>query len=639
MVDSERRPRFTGGDPSPIPRSRPRRRDVDGFSARWPLIVGASILMGVAVVFVTADPAGPSITPPTASPAPAAVSRGYLISVAELLARARRAAAGEQPYLDAVTELLGDAEQLSGHVPQPIQPLRIKDDGGIFEADGSAAYALALAYRLDGSDRFGRSAAAILSAWMDEVAFVEDACPDSGACHTSLIVSRLGACFVFAADLLEGTPFWTADHRTEFAAWLENVILPAASERTNNWGDAGTLLRVAITDYVGDDAGFARALDRWRALMDLVETDGTIPEEARRGSLGLQYTQEALQYKVAVAEIAGRRDIDLWSYTGARGGTLKRAIDALARYWVDPAAWPHDPAVVVPRPGPMWELAYAHWPEPAWVPILTERRPYGDLGHSALRWTTLTNGIPTTVVAGPGASPLITPTPGPTASPAPTFGEPQLRLASVPSAGRVSVGMAWPIRGAVDGESIAIRIERAIDGEEFSAVKASSTAGQEVVFDLPADVAVRFRVTVLDAGGGPTVWTDGPAVVVRVHDDDAPMVALSGTWIDAAHGDYVGGTAASSKVAGAVATVVVDAYAAMVIGPVGATRGTFSASIDGAPPTEIDTYRPRFDPSVALLSASWATPGRHSLRLEVLGSPASRPTVGLDAFVTIEAAR
>jgi hypothetical protein len=27
------------------------------------------------------------------------------------------------------------------------------------------------------------------------------------------------------------------------------------------------------------------------------------------------------------------------------------------------------------------------------VPIIEERRPFGSQGHSALRWTTLTNGI------------------------------------------------------------------------------------------------------------------------------------------------------------------------------------------------------------------------------------------------------
>jgi len=639
MADSERphRPAHGTETTSTVPR-RPLRPDRSGFSTRWPLIVGASVLMGVAVVLATVAPAGPSPTQTSASPTPRPASPGYLVSATQLLDRAGRAQAGEQPYLDALAALLADANRLVDHVPQPMQPLRIADDGGVFEADGTAAYALALAYRVSGDDRFGHAAAGILRAWVDAVSRVEDICADSGSCHTTLIVSRLGASFVFAADLLEGTSSWTGADRARLAGWLAQVILPAASERTNNWGDAGTLLRVAITDYTGDQTGFARALDHWRGLMDLVDPDGTIPEEARRGPLGLQYTQEALQYKVAVAEIAGRRGIDLWSYEGRRGGTLKGAIDALARYWFDPAAWPHDPAVAVPRPGPMWEVAYAHWQEPSWVSIVAERRPYGDLGHSALRWTTLTNGIATTVVAGPGASPKVTPTPAPTAPPPPALGEPQLRLASVPANGSVDVGIVWPAAGTVDGAP-AIRIERSIDGAAYAALSPSSTAGQEILVGLPIDGRIQLRASVLDASGSPTTWLDGPAIVIRIHDDTTPTMALAGSWTAAGHASYVGGTAASSKTAGSVATVTVDAYAVMVIGPVGSTRGRFTASIDGAAGTEIDTHRPRFDPSETLVVASWATAGRHTLRLEVLGSPATRPTVGLDAVVAIEAAR
>lgn len=594
--------------------------------------------MGLGVVLATADQAGPlptEIAGPTVPP----TSRGYLVSVSELRDRAMRAAAGEQPDVDAMADLLDDAERLVGHVPEPVEPLRIADDGGPFEADGSAAYALALAYRTSGDERFGRSAARILTAWMDSVTRVEDICRDSGACHTSLIVSRLGASFVFAADLLDGTPVWSGRERTRFAGWLEQVILPAASERTNNWGDAGTLLRVAITDFVGDTAGFERALGHWRALMDLVESDGTIPEEARRGALGLQYTQEALQYKVAVAEIAGRRGVDLWSYEGSRGGSLKAAIDLLARTWSDPDRWPHDPAVVVPRPGPMWELAYAHWQDPAWVSILTERRPYGDLGHSALRWVTLTNGIPTTVAAGPGSSPEVTPTPAATATPEPTLGEPRLRVAAVPARGLVDVGLTWPVVGSAGGAQLAIGIERSIGGGPFEAVGPAGPAGQEIAIAVPLDETIRLRAAIVETGAANATWVDGPAIVVRILDDTSPAMSLDGSWSPARLDAYVGGTAASSKARGAVATVTIDGYAMMLFGPVGPTRGRFSASFDGAEGTEIDTYRSRFEPAEPLVVATWATAGRHTLLLRVLGAPAARPTVGLDAIVVIEAAR
>ncbi len=153
-------------------------------------------------------------------------------------------------------------------------------------------------------------------------------------------------------------------------------------------------MRVAVTDYLGDEAGFEAAIAKWRSLIDLIEADGHIPEEVARGRAGLGYTQEALDYKVAVAVIAERRGIDLWGYEGADGGTLKDAVEYLARFMHDTDGWPWSERVRRRGPSPMWELVYAHWREEDWEDLVLERRPYGWPGHSAVRWTTLTSGIP-----------------------------------------------------------------------------------------------------------------------------------------------------------------------------------------------------------------------------------------------------
>ena len=46
----------------------------------------------------------------------------------------------------------------------------------------------------------------------------------------------------------------------------------------------------------------------------------------------------------------------------------------------------------------MWEIAYQHWQDPAWPAIFAADRPFGAVGHSAIRWTTLTNGIPIALI-------------------------------------------------------------------------------------------------------------------------------------------------------------------------------------------------------------------------------------------------
>ena len=199
--------------------------------------------------------------------------------------------------------------------------------------------------------------------------------------------------FVFAADLIRGSGAWSAADESALRTWLHDLILPNLPVRAGNWGDAGDFSRAAITDFLGDSAGFAKALDEWRARMDAVPADGHLPDEVRRGSDGMSYTQEALQYKVAVARLAELRGVDLWSYVGRPGATLRGAIGSCERYWFVRATGRTTRRSSVPSPSPMWEIAYQHWQDSGWTGDLRSERPFGGDAHSAIRWTTLTNGI------------------------------------------------------------------------------------------------------------------------------------------------------------------------------------------------------------------------------------------------------
>lgn len=332
---------------------------------------------------------------PSASPRPpGSVSRAYLADRSDLLERAELARAGVQPYASALDDLLAWARRAVRRDPRPAERLRIKGTEGPFVDDTAAAYGLALAHAMTGERAYGEAAVRFIMGWVDTTTSTRDTCRDDGACQTSLIISRTVPGFVFAAALLAGTGLMDTASEERFRAWLRDVILPTASELDNNWGDAGTFTRVALTDYLDDRIGFDAAIAKWRNLLDLVEADGHIPLEVARGEAGLGYTQEALDYKVAVAAIAERRGVDLWSYVGAKGGSLKGAVDYLARYMAKPDAWPWSDGVRRRAPSPFWELAYSHWLDDDYPALVIEQRPYGVVGHSAVRWTTLTNGIP-----------------------------------------------------------------------------------------------------------------------------------------------------------------------------------------------------------------------------------------------------
>ena len=345
----------------------------------------------LASAFAVGLPAGSSAAPAAATGQLVLVqpaTGGYLGSAAELQQRKQLAAQGVAPYKAAVSDVISFAGGKLGSNPSPQNPLNISGTTGPFVDDTASAYGLALAYSASGDVKYAKKSRDFIMAWVNTTTSTKNTCPDSGSCQTSLIISRVAPAFVFAANLIKPSGAFSAADDTAFRAWLRTVILPTASVRNNNWGDAGTFMRIAVTDYLGDAAGFSAAVAKWKSLVDLIASDGHIPEETRRGSSGLNYTQEALDYKVAAAVIAQRRGVDLWSY-----GRFKLAIDYAAKYVVNPKSWPWASGASASI-HPLWEVAYQRWQNPAYKPIIEKRRPYGSTGHSAVRWTTLTNGLP-----------------------------------------------------------------------------------------------------------------------------------------------------------------------------------------------------------------------------------------------------
>jgi hypothetical protein len=318
-----------------------------------------------------------------------------LVTAEEVARRAEAAERGDEPVAEAWEQLLEDADDAVARGPDPQEPLDIPDTDGPFVEDGAAAYALALAAVGTGEDRYAEAGRDHLLAWATTNRTTQNTCKDSGACQTSLIIGRAAPGYVFAADLLATTGVLDDEDREAIDGWFRDVLLPTTSTRANNWGDAGTMADVVITNHLGDTEGLRAALGAWRARMDLVEDDGHIPEETRRDEDGMTYTQGALTYKVAVAEVAERLGVDLWAYVGARGGTLREAVDHLADHWDRPEDWPWSDGIdEPPSVGPLWDLVHAQWQDPDHGRIAEQRRPLGDVGKSGVVYTTFTTGLP-----------------------------------------------------------------------------------------------------------------------------------------------------------------------------------------------------------------------------------------------------
>jgi hypothetical protein len=598
-----------------------------------------AVIVGVVVGIANIPPGRPATagqdSPSPSTPAMAVVP-GYLVSFDELRRRGDMAANGEEPYASAVVNLMEWAHDAVKDAAHPTHPLLIVGTDNEFVDDARRAYGLGLAYGLTGDEQYALAARRTIRSWMDVATTTTDTCTDNGGCHTSLIIGRAGAGFAFGADLIAGSEYWTAEDRGDLQAWMRNVLLPAASHRINNWGDAGTFLRVVAADYAGDQREFDLAIDKWRSLIDLIEPDGRIPEETRRGAAGISYTQEALQYKVAVARIAERRGIDLWDYVGAQGGSLRKAIDRLAYYWHRPDEWPDYVGPTVPSTGPLWEIAYAHWQDERWLGILLDGRPYGDRGHSAIRWTTLTNGIPVVpLVAGaPSGSPGTTPGPTPTVAPsAPQVSAPPIAGLAVTLgsflANPLPVAIQWEAPG-VAGASV--ELQRSIAGGDWSALKIGSN-GHSASDSLPLSRVTAYRVRAVVAGiAGP--WTTLDDVSVEHIEATSRTVDLSGAWTRVGFSGYSGGSALSTDARGAKLVWRGTTQSIAIVGPTGPTRGRMLVDVDGAREDDIDLRSSHFRPRNVLFTMSWDVAGVHELEIEARPS-SSRRTVAVDDIVML----
>ncbi len=293
------------------------------------------------------------------------------------------------PVLDRLRRAADEAAEVE---PSAREPLRIEDTEDPFVGDAQRAWTLALAHRFTGDEGYAAAAAAIVDDWVTTTETLEDACPDSGGCHTSLMVSRAAPGLVFAADVLRAEGRWDRDRTEALHAWLRDLILPAASDRDGNWGDAGTYMRAAVAAELGDRDELEEAADRWRERIDLIGEDGQIPEEVRREDAGLMYSQEALGYKVATADILARAGIDVWDEVGSRGGSLRAALDLVVASLEEPEGWPV-PAedLRIPRPGALWAIVAQRWDDGDYATLAEAARGQDGAGHSAVLWTSVTH--------------------------------------------------------------------------------------------------------------------------------------------------------------------------------------------------------------------------------------------------------
>lgn len=223
-------------------------------------------------------------------------------------------------------------------------------------AMGANVQTLALAYYLSGDTAYGRRAAAQVRHWFLDPAtrmtphlryaqLVRGVNRERGS---GIIDTRWFIDVVDAVGLLQGAPGWSpADQRAmqqwcaQYLQWLRTSPNGAHERRArNNHGSWYAAQTAALALFTGDTvlarriAADARARIGWQ-----ITPDGQQPFELQR-TRSLHYSAFNVEALSRLAEIGRHVGVDLWHYQAPSGGSLRRAIDHLARYAPDPARWP-----------------------------------------------------------------------------------------------------------------------------------------------------------------------------------------------------------------------------------------------------------------------------------------------------------
>jgi len=134
-------------------------------------------------------------------------------------------------------------------------------------------------------------------------------------------------------------------------------------------------------------------------------------------------------------------------------------------------------------------------------------------------------------------------------------------------------------------------------------------------------------------GGGPgRATTTTPAPTVKRFSEASRTIDYAGHWSTADHRGYAGSRVRYATQVGASATFTFVGRGVIWYGPVGPTRGQARVSVDGRLVRTVDLRRSTFDARAAVFSTRWASAGRHTLRIEVVGTR-GHPMVAIDELV------
>ncbi|MBA3745637.1 S8 family serine peptidase [Sporichthya sp.] len=185
-----------------------------------------------------------------------------------------------------------------------------------------------------------------------------------------------------------------------------------------------------------------------------------------------------------------------------------------------------------------------------------------------------------------------------------------------------------------DGTVASYQLQRSTDGgRHWNSVALPAAAARSITLNLGADSGHRFRVRAIDNLGRPGAWSTSDKLGLTV--DQQGSAKLRRTWSKDTGSDLAGGSSHGTRIKGASATYTFTGRTVRWIGTTDLDHGKARVYLDGRLVATVDAYSATRQ-TCQVLFATTTGPGRHTLRIVVMGQNSNRSSgdrVDIDAFV------
>ncbi|MEO6392866.1 MAG: alginate lyase family protein [Pyrinomonadaceae bacterium] len=229
-------------------------------------------------------------------------------------------------------------------------------DHAVLDQMINAVITLAAAYYFTGKEAYAAKAAEILRGWfldpktkMNPNLEFAQAIPGVNTGRGIGIIETRNLPYVIdAIGLLNGSRPWGAADQAgiqswfvKFLAWLtESPNGRDESDEKNNHGTFYDVQVVAYSLFTGKTEAAKKALESAKKIriVEQLEPDGRQPLELAR-TKSWNYSNMNLEGLLMLAALGESAGVDLWNYKAADGRSIRRAIDFLFPFALNPKTW------------------------------------------------------------------------------------------------------------------------------------------------------------------------------------------------------------------------------------------------------------------------------------------------------------